>query len=630
MLPLAILAGLIGAGMYISRREFADTLESPRASRDAYTGNASKASASMRPERSETPSRAKRLIPGPLGTGPVAHFSNAQVGALKQPPGILERSAGAAGEGPGPKRELPNFGTIHAQTSLPNIPRTRYAVGERRDGVSPIESERVAPIAESSVRRAVTPRTIDQLRSSANPKLDARGRLAAAPQRTTMRGEAGEVSKLPRRPDCEATMFAPGMASVARGADAGEHVLPQATCRDGAHLPLPGAGRNLAPGAYTVDGNSLRYSNSELCTPGGGAAGLVRARPRRNDIEMFESVTCAPERGSLPQPSLGGAGSAAMGTHGPVAARLTAGADSNRRALLSKNARMYAGVQIASNPPKQTVHDPEPLRTTLRETTVHDQGDGWIKGQERTKGRSPDAEARTTGRETLDDIQGAHGDGRLTGTDTVFKAPVYDPFDIFDTTTKETLENNRHTGNVGSIQDRGGAVVQPDLDQTQRGLSHREYFGDAAKPVADGYRVDESVAQGTNRQLDSHTDYRGGAGPTSAPAMMKGDELYARVFSNARESTLRRRALTQRRETLAVGADDIARSTRTRDPFLDVQPSRPGFENQSRSQKLVSPGCEGDTRGGRMFGSGSPRGGPDSRVLTQLKSNPFALQGPPV
>jgi hypothetical protein len=309
---------------------------------------------------------------------------------------------------------------------------------------------------------------------------------------------------------------------------------------------------------------------------------------------------------------------------------LTAGADSNRRALLSKNARLYAGVQIASNPPKQTIYDPEPLRTTLRETTVHDQGDGWVKGQERTTERSPDAEARTTGRETLDDIQGAHGDGRLTGTDTVFKAPVYDPFDIFDTTTKEVLENNNHTGNVGSVQDRGGAVVQPDLDQTQRALSHEEYFGDAAQPVADGYRVKESVAHGTNRQVDADTDYRGGAGPTSAPAMMKGDELYARVFSNARESTLKRRAPTQRRETLAVGADDVARSTRTRDPFLDLQPVRPGYENQSRSQRLMAHACEEDTRGGHMLGRNARVGGPDSRIVSQLKSNPYAMKHPPV
>ena len=639
MLPLAVLAGLIGAGLYISRRELAETLESPQPEKCRHAGGSAglpyrpvRPEPTPKPGALEAPSKRVRtpLIPGPFGEGPAAHFSNRDTSEIKQSRGMMELFGGLPTEGVAPKSELPNFGVMHRQPRLGDVDRTRYEASQRKDGISPVDAQRSVPMSEDRARAAALPKDNDALRSAANPKLVAHGRMMAAPQRTTFPGIEGVTTTQPRRKVSTSTTFNSGMSAVRRGAGPGEHVMPLPTCRDGAPLPIPGAGRSLAPGGYSVDGNTLRYSNSELCTPAGGAAGGEKARKREGEIEMFEAAMCAPERGYLPEPPLGGARSSAMGSFGPAGApsvhSMPSSDGGNRRTLMDKNARVYSGVQIASNPPKQTVHEPEPLRTTLRETATHDQGDGWLKGPETGVVRSPDLSARTTGRETLADIQGAHGDGRVAGSTSVYKPPVYDPNDIFDTTTRETTENNQHTGYVGSVQREGSNAPQPDLDLTQRSHTHAEYFGDAARPGADGYRVSEARAHGTNRQVASHTDYRGAAGPTRAPKMMSGDEVYARVFSDARETTLRRRSPTGRRETLAVGADSIATPTRSRDHFLDLQPERISYQDQGRTQMHIVPACVSDTRGGRRVQESAP----DPAILGQLESNVYALHGPPV
>ena len=66
----------------------------------------------------------------------------------------------------------------------------------------------------------------------------------------------------------------------------------------------------------------------------------------------------------------------------------------------------------AQIPKKQTVYDVNDIaRTTIKETTIHNEREGNIKGPE-----------------------------RLT---------VYDPNDVAKTTIKETTENNTHEGNIG-------------------------------------------------------------------------------------------------------------------------------------------------------------------------------------
>ena len=636
MLPLAILAGLIGVGMYISRNEVASTLEAPVPQKCDKSGAPyvpKRASPTSKAERAEAPAAAHGgavkagpgpRAPGPRGEGLVAHFSDSQVGNIKQPPGILERN-GASPSVHVPKREIPNMASVQADR-LPaaDIDRSRYSASTRKDGTSPFNPQRPRGEDTDALHMAAQGQSVDELRSAANPKLSAEGRMAAPPMLGSMRGEQGQLQIQSKRNQCDDTTFSPGMSAVKRGTGPGEYLLPRSSCRDGAEQPLPGAGR--AWGARSTVDPTLRFSNSTLVTPVGGVAGGERARDRERDLDMFDSM-CEPERGDLAAMPLGNAGSSAMGVRGVPPPKEGFAherpARANRRAIASKNARLYGPLQIV-NPPKQTTYEPgDPMRTTLKETTIHDQGDGWLRGPEATTARDPDAIARVTGRETLRDVQGAQGDdGRLSGTSAVYKPPVYDPNDLFKTTTRETTERNTHTGNVGTLADQGSGVEQPELDQTQRALTQVSYFGDAAKPTADGYRVVSLNNPGTNRMIAPTTDYRGSAAPR-IPKTPSSKGVYTRVIGDARERVLRSRSPRGRRETLPAGKESFQASRRPRiDPCMDFQQQRASFQNQGRVQSHVVPECVGETRGGRRVIDSRP----DPALLAQLESNPYVLK----
>ena len=626
MLPLAILAGLIGVGLYISRNELANTLEAPKPEKCSRgtPHSPSRPSPTGKQERAEAPGPRGPgpRVPGPRGEGMVAHFSNSQVGNTKQPPGILEYN-GSAGPASAPKREIPSLGNIQPSLALPDIDRSRYTANLSQNGVTPFTAERPRGQDTEALHRAAQDRTIDELRSASNPRQVDEGRIGAPPQRSKLRGSLGDLQILSNRNQCDDTTFSPGMAATKRGTDPGEYLLPE-SCRDGAPLPLPGAGRAI--GAKAVRDPTLRYSDSTLSIPVGGVAGGAKARDHDLDLQMFEQSMCEPERGDLAALPLGGARSTAMGTHGHATLddmNMGNGSKANKRALTTTSPRIYGALQNV-NPPKQTTYEPgDPLRTTLKETAIHDQGDGWLRGPQSTTARDPDAVARITGRETLDDVQGSHGDdGRMSGTASVYKAPVYDPNDVFDTTTRETTERNVHTGHIGTMEERGSSAAQPSLDQTQRALTQVSYFGDAARPVADGYRVAELNNPGTNRMISPDTDYRGTAGP-SVPKERSSRELYTRVIGDARERVLRRRSPRGRRETLPAGADFIRASRSARsDPCLDIQPTRPAYQHQGRVQNHLTPECVGETRGGRRVTDRTP----DASILSQLQDNPYVLK----
>lgn len=614
MLPLAVLAGLIATGLYISRSELAETLEAPEPQR---CENGVYSPRNPAPAQRGT-SKHVQPPPGPRGTGPVAHFQQSQAGNLPQPPGILEKMAGASQAGGSGKKEVANFASISPSTPIPDIDRSRYASGSRRDGVAPFSAERSRAMNPHSTLDAAAPRSVDELRTANNPKLTARGRVAGPPLRTTLRGDPGELCSEPRSGDARLGVPGPGMSAVTRGAPMGEFFAP-ISCRDGAPAQLSHASRPIGAG-YATASQATRVSNSELCTPGGGAAGGEHHRDRENDLHMYKESLCPPERGSLAAPPLGGAHASAMGAAGPTD---TPGEDfkTGKRALLSSSPRVYGSLQQV-NPPKQTTYDSQaPMRTTLKETAVHDTSDGFLRGPGATTARSPDADARTTGRETLEEWQGAHGDGRLAGTNAVFKAPVYDPNDIFETTTKETLTANSHMGNIGTLEERGASAPQPELDQTQRALSHADHYGGPSQSKADGYRVAQVNTPGTNRQIAPEQDYRGAAGPR-VPHAPSSDEVYSRVIGDMKESVLRRRAPVPRRETLVSGAEAVQNVTAHRDPLLDEQQNRHMIQNQHHTQRYVLPSCISDTRGGRRAYDTTP----DPSILTQLDRNPYVRQ----
>ena len=634
MLPLAILAGLIGVGMYLSRNEEAETIEPPPRGTPPERKHTARTETFSTPvvRRAAGPYAPKDpLLPaGPRGDGMVAHFTGSQVGNASSIPGILDRQGAAPTEGQRTsKREVQSFGAIHPNEPLKEIDRDQYRVSARKDGTAPFQPERTRPVSSATARSAAgSYKTVDDLRNASKPKLNAEGRVVGGSSNVKLRGDPGHL-QLARRNQQDQVSFAPGGAAVKRAAGSGgEHVDRVAPHRDGARMPVGHASRALGF-SHLVDSSATRDADSTLSTPAGAVRGQSRARDRDNEVRMFDLTDHTPERADLvSRTTLGGAHSSALGSRGVPGAMEGFESDGrdemlpNRRSLTTGNARVYGSMQVV-NPPKQTTYDAgTALRTTAKETMIHDTGEGWLSGPVATGVRDPDAVAKTTNRQTLRDTQGAQGnDGRLAATASVFKAPVYDPDDVHRTTTKDTTLHDAHAGQIGTMQMRGDAnPATPELERTQRDLAHASYFGDAARPNADGYRIADVEADETNRSVTRATDYRGGAAPR-VPVEASCDEVYTRVVGDARERVLARRAPTGKRETLNMGGEHIVR-TRSKDPVLDAQPDRDSYHHQGRAQKYVAMTDCNETRGGRRIIDSSP----DPSVLAPLANNPYALK----
>jgi hypothetical protein len=141
------------------------------------------------------------------------------------------------------------------------------------------------------------------------------------------------------------------------------------------------------------------------------------------------------------------------------------------------SARTFGSLQ-AQIPSKPTVYDPvdHVMRTTIKETTIHDTTIANPKGPNAVPVTSDD-EARKTQRQTL-----PLEDTTRNVASHTYKTVVYDPDVVSKTTHRQTLsENPNQVGYVGEgTQKRVGAYVHipVELDPTQRQyVSDYEYYG---------------------------------------------------------------------------------------------------------------------------------------------------------
>lgn len=170
---------------------------------------------------------------------------------------------------------------------------------------------------------------------------------------------------------------------------------------------------------------------------------------------------------------------------------------------------LQAGATI---PAKPTTYDPvdHQMKTTIKETTIHDGSIGNLKGPETGRDKNPTA-MKTTGRNTLplrEEIRNIR-----SGT---YKVTVYDPKQVAKTTMKETIERNKHNGSVDTVHPMGAYVyIEVDVPNTQKQfVSDNDYIGVPEKQAQDGYKVVQYtfVPHNTQKQFVSDNDYIGTAG----------------------------------------------------------------------------------------------------------------------
>lgn len=558
-------------------------------------------------------------------------FRDRPIDPMRRAPGQLERTSGAAVEGAAPhKRELPSFGDFSPSPNVPPIDRSRYETSSRLDGTLPFQPHRESSaMANDAIRTAATPPTVDDLRAGSKPKFASPFGKTTGPANSlrtssSMRAPRSSNAATSRRLAQNKDYIAAASSPVVRGS---LHPRHEPTRR-----PERCSSRTQAASAAVRRGysESAQYSvgsKTESCAPevsNVGAPGTARSRPR--DIEAFGVSGCGirGDPGSPFEGTLGAAHSGVMGRRGPMDAvdvRSYHESAPGRRDITTGSARLYGHMQ-PTNPPRAEVYDPSAtMRTTMKETTVHDTSSGWLGGEgvgDATSARSPLANARTTGRQTLAEPEVTRGS--VSNAATVTKPPVYDPNDILPTTSRDTFANDARSGNIGTLEDASRTNIDAP-DTTQRQLWSREHFGNAARPEGDAYKIAASGTEdlgSTSRHQIGGDRRLGSAAPavSSAPAV---DALH-RVVGDVKEKALRRRAPAGKRAT--VSQTDIGS---TRPPPVRPVNSNQGLRGtQHVSQEYMSPEQSLDDTRGVMSTHAS--GVPQPYVTAQLDSNPYAIR----
>lgn len=178
--------------------------------------------------------------------------------------------------------------------------------------------------------------------------------------------------------------------------------------------------------------------------------------------------------------------------------------------------RTYGNMNVQI-PEKPTTYDPvmHSMRTTIKETTIHDSTIMNAKGRDAVPVQSED-EARTTNRQTLEKFDTVRNVGSHK-----YKAFVYDPDEIARTTNRETTSdnNNQHGYISGDVTGRKGAYSHIEVqvyDTQKHHVSDNDYIGHAGSGAFEAQRSYEAEynaeIDGTREMMNIKSGNTPGAG----------------------------------------------------------------------------------------------------------------------
>ena len=273
-------------------------------------------------------------------------------------------------------------------------------------------------------------------------------------------------------------------------------------------------------------------------------------------------------------------------------------------------------------PVKLTVYDPNDVaRVTMKETMIHDAGYSTIKPPSNGNVVHNEQKAKTTVRETIDPMETS------LNLKPNIKGVVYDPNVKAKTTIKETLLDKADTiGNLDRTDRKIGAYLDAldttDVKTTQKEfLSNNDYSGNPAQPNADGYKVTDVEAKTTQKEFLSNFDYYGGAADQTQKQPMSYEDIYNAEIDNLKESTLYKREPTKTGAKVAISGEDIN---------IDIkklpmdEPEERLFTNIERiiQTDMMKPSDETFTRSRNIY---QPDTRLDTDILEALQDNPYAL-----
>jgi hypothetical protein len=267
-----------------------------------------------------------------------------------------------------------------------------------------------------------------------------------------------------------------------------------------------------------------------------------------------------------------------------------------------------------NGPNKLTIYDPNGVaRTTIKETTIHDNTTGNMKVNSSSIVYDPSEVAKTTVREALENYT---NDINLKGS---LKPRVHDPDDKTSTTIRETTENSERDGNVSFVQHSDGyRNAEFEAKNTNKEItSDLDYYGMPENENGDGYMSANFEAKSTYKELLADHEYTGN-GKSDVLATESYESIYNAVINDVREGLLEGREPTNSSVKINTGKDNMnltkeknecmVKSTRNlnnHDKLLVQPPSKEfvnikKFSNEYESNRL------------------------DDTLVSALKSNPYS------
>ena len=503
--------------------------------------------------------------------------------------------------------------------------------------------------------------TVDDLRVRSKPKSTYEGRVLPPKSRNDTRSALPGVAQ--NRPErtvawTQDNWFGGAAAVAGQSAQPVYEVLPTSRTTSVAYVAPAGPGQSAKEEARPTVLPSLR---TPLASDGprnaGRADGWTVESMRSSDISDYGKqsfATYSNERSSTECQVVH------ANVRGSVA-RETAAADDVARGTKKErfvtsqrkgNVRMKGAKQ-------HPVSNLDGLRTTLKETTIHDVRTGNVGrgAPSKTTVMDPDDwKMRTTAREVfggdsdflkqpvltgrrratlhLEDAvratvkQTTIDDGRVGGAARrVSKPTTYDPDDVARRTIKETTVGDTREGSINASLLQSGRGYLAEGDAMVAKATHRqvtsdeEYFPDGARDRGQGYATASWEAGTTLRELVADSERVGGAGTTGAKAPMSHDDVDAATTNAARETTLVGRAPTQQGAKVALGGDGVVQGCQRTGVEADVRaPSRASTFGVGPSAGA----CDATKDSIRLSGD-VPDTRLDPDLLTPLRENPYSI-----
>jgi hypothetical protein len=183
--------------------------------------------------------------------------------------------------------------------------------------------------------------------------------------------------------------------------------------------------------------------------------------------------------------------------------------DNMRTTIKETNIHETANANL-KGPGKITIWDStDTARTTIAETNIHESINGNLKGPGKLTIWDPTDTARTTIAETL--IHDETGRGTLTGAKELY---VYDPDEIAKKTIRETLNEVDYTANMGASNKKTRVYNEDDARTTIKETTIDTNYDGHPSTLAkgDAYDFIDVDARTTQKQFISDNDYYGGVG----------------------------------------------------------------------------------------------------------------------